>query len=74
MLHIFWSCLSDVLYEMDLTQTVGATERTQDAGQMDRQTDGQTEWNKYTPQQLCCAEGIITMISLCESVKTKCLE
>ena len=26
-------------YEMDLTTTVGATERTQDAGQMDGQTD-----------------------------------
>ena len=22
-------------------------------------TDGRTEWNQYTPQQLCCAEGII---------------
>ena len=32
-------------YEMDPTRTVGATERTQDAGQM----DGRTEWNQYTP-------------------------
>ena len=40
-------------YEMDPTRTVGATERTQDAGQ----TDGQTEWNQYTPQQLHCWGG-----------------
>ena len=32
-------------YEMDLTKTVGATERTPDAGRM----DGQTEWNQYNP-------------------------
>ena len=32
-------------YEMDPTRTVCATERTRDAGR----TDGQTEWNQYTP-------------------------
>ena len=32
-------------YEMDPTKTVGATERTRDAGRM----DGRTEWNQYTP-------------------------
>ena len=37
-------------YEMNLTRTVGATERTWDAGR----TDGRTEWNQYTPQQLRC--------------------
>ena len=48
-------------YEMDPTRTVGATERTRDAGRMqdgrrrDGRTDGQTEWNQFTPQQLCCA-------------------
>ena len=42
-------------FEMDPTRTVGATERTRDAGW----TDGQTEWNQYSPQQLRCAEGII---------------
>ena len=47
-------------YEMDPTRTVEATERRRDAGQMrDGQTDGltegRTEWNQYTPQQLCCA-------------------
>ena len=41
-------------YEMDPTRTVGATERTRDAGR----TDGQTEWNQYnTPQQLRCVGG-----------------
>ena len=28
-------------------------------GRMDRQTDGRTEWNQYTPQQLRCEGGII---------------
>ena len=37
-------------YEMDPTRTVGATERTRDAGR----TDGRMEWNQYTPQQLRC--------------------
>ena len=36
-------------YEMDPTKTVGATERTWDAGRTDRQTDGPTVWNQYTP-------------------------
>ena len=31
-------------YEMDPTRTVGFTEWTQDAGQMDQQTDRQTDW------------------------------
>ena len=42
---------------MDPTRTVvGATERTQDAGR----TEGQTDRVKpiYPPRQLCCAEGI----------------
>ena len=30
-------------YEMDPTRTVGPTERTRDAGRMDRETDGQTD-------------------------------
>ena len=36
-------------YEMDPTRTVGATEPTWDAGWMDGQLNGQTEWNQYTP-------------------------
>ena len=48
-------------YEMDPTRTVGATERTQDAGRTARQTYGRTEWNQYTPQQLGCAGGIIKL-------------
>ena len=46
-------------YEMDPTRTVGATERTRDAGRMDWRTDGQTEWNQYTPQQLHCVWGLM---------------
>ena len=42
-------------YEMDQTKTVGATERTPDAGRTDRGTDGRTEWNQYAPQQIRCA-------------------
>ena len=38
-------------YEMDPTKTVGATERKRDAGR----TDGRTDGNQYTPQQLRCA-------------------
>ena len=53
-------------YEMDPTRTVGATEQTRDVGQMDeqmdRQTEGRMEWNQYTPQQLRCARGIITLV------------
>ena len=53
-------------YEMDPTRTVGATEQTRDVGQtdeqMDRQTEGQTEWNQYTPQQLRCSRGIIALV------------
>ena len=45
---------------MDPTRTVEATERTRDAGQTrDGRTDGRTEWNQYTPQQLRCSRGII---------------
>ena len=43
------------LYEMDPTRTVGATDRTRDAGR----TDGRMEWNHYIPQKLRCAAGII---------------
>ena len=42
-------------YEMDPTRTAGTTERTRDVGR----TDGRTEWNQYTPQQLRCVAGII---------------
>ena len=41
-------------YEMDSTRTVGATERTRDAGWMDGRMDGRMEGNQYTPQQLHC--------------------
>ena len=44
-------------YEMDPTRTVGATERTRDAGR----ADGQTEWNQYTPQQLRGVGGIMNI-------------
>ena len=47
-------------YEMDPTRTVGATQRTRDAGWTDRWT----EWNQYTPQQLRCARGIIILLSI----------
>ena len=47
-------------YEMVPTRTVGATEQTQDAGRMDRQTDGRSETD-IPPKQLHCAEGIITL-------------
>ena len=52
-------------YEMDPTRTVGATERTRDAGRTrdGRRTDGRTEWNQYTPQQLRCAGGIMRKTS-----------
>ena len=43
-------------YEMDPTKTVGVTERTQDAGQADGQTDGV---KPIYPQQLRCAGDII---------------
>ena len=49
-------------YEMDPTRTVGATERTLDAGRMDGQTDGWMDgWSETSilPQQLHCAGGII---------------
>ena len=42
------------IYELDPTKTVGAKERTLDVGRMDGRTDGRTEWNQYTPRQLCC--------------------
>ena len=57
-------------YEMDATKTVGATERTRDAGRTDGQTDGRTdgrmEWNQYTPQQLRCAKGIMMPLPQCQ--------
>ena len=52
-------------YEMDLTRTVEATERTRDVGRTrdrrgtDGQTDGRSETN-IPPQQLRCAGGIIS--------------
>ena len=45
-------------YEMDPTRSLGATERTRNAGRdgrTDGQTDGRMKWNWYTPQQLRCA-------------------
>ena len=51
-------------YKMDPTRTVGATERTLDAGQMDGGTDGGTDGMKpIYPQHLCCAQGIIKSIN-----------
>ena len=47
-------------YEMDPTRTVGTTERTRDAGRMDRRTDGRTEWNQYTPNNFIVQGGIVT--------------
>ena len=44
-------------YEMDPTRTVGTTEWTRDARQMDGRMDGRTDgWSetKIPPQQLCC--------------------
>ena len=35
-------------YEMDPTRTVGATERTRDAGRTDGRTDGQTDGRSET--------------------------
>ena len=49
-------------YKMDPTRTVRTTERTMDARQT--QTDGQTEWNQYTPQQLRCDIGTGEIIQL----------
>ena len=59
-------------HEMNPTKTVGTTEQTRDAartdvyneidciiGRIDVPTDRRTEWNQYTPQQLCCARGMI---------------
>ena len=40
-------------YEMDPTKTVGATERTLDAGRTDRRT----EWNQYTPSTTSLCGG-----------------
>ena len=49
-------------YEMDPTRTVGATERTRDAGRMDGQTDGQTDGRSETniPPTISLCGGIIT--------------
>ena len=44
-------------YEMDPTKTVGTTERTQDAGQMDGLTDGRTETNIPCPPTTLLCEG-----------------
>ena len=44
-------------YGKNPSWTVDATERTRDAGR----TDGRTEWNQYTPQQLRCVGGIMTL-------------
>ena len=55
-LHNGFSCILNHMTARIGTQpTAGVTEQTQNVGQ----TDGQTEWNQYTPQQLCCAEGIV---------------
>ena len=41
-------------YEMDSTRTVGATERTRDAGRTDGPTDGRTNWNHTPPTTWLC--------------------
>ena len=51
-------------YEMDPIRTVGATERTRNAGR----TDGRTDGNQYTPlppQQLRCAGVWLYIMSAC---------
>ena len=50
-------------YEMDSTRTLGATERTCDAGRTrDGRTDGRTEWNQYTLfMQLCVIRSYISI-------------
>ena len=40
-------------YETDPTRTVGATERTRDAGRMDGRTDGRSETNTPPTTSLC---------------------
>ena len=48
-------------YEMDPTRTVGATERTRDAGRMDGQTDGRTDGVKpIYPPTTSLFRGIIS--------------
>ena len=56
-------------YEMDPTRTVGATERTRDAGRTDGQTDGQSETNIPPPDNnvvrgynklFCCRVAFFT--------------
>ena len=39
-------------YAVNPTRTVGATERTRDAGRTDGLTDRRMEWNQYTPNNL----------------------
>ena len=45
---------------VEFIYSVDVTERTRQAGQ----TDGRTDWNQYTPQQLRCSGGIITTIMM----------
>ena len=50
-------------YKMNPTRTVGATERTWDAGRTDGRKDGRMDGRSETntPQQLCCAGCIINI-------------
>ena len=51
-------------YEMDPTTTVGTTEWTLDAGQMDRWTDRGTDGVKpISPQQHRCVGGIMNTLA-----------
>ena len=45
-------------YEIDPTKTVGATERTKDAGWTDGRADSRTEWSQFTPPTASLCGGI----------------
>ena len=45
-------------YEMDPTRTIGATERTPDAGRTDWPTDGRMKWNQLTPLYNFIVQGV----------------
>ena len=53
MRHTSWSCLIRCINMKWSNQN--RRHYRADAGQM----DGRTEWNQYTPQQLCCVWGIM---------------
>ena len=70
MQHTFWSCLIRYKYQMDPTRSVGATERTWDAGWMDgrmyRWRDGQTDGAKpiYYPPNNFVVWGLKRYVNL----------